>query len=104
MTNRPRHPKPDGNQSTIVSELRANGFDVDDVSSLGGTVLDLIVLGYHVLLSRPVMSKWEIKPRDGKLTRLERDYLSVIAEKFGPDVPVRLGRSTEDVLRWYGWI
>jgi len=40
---RPRHPKTDGNQASMVAILRSLGYVVWLTDSIGGQVLDLIV-------------------------------------------------------------
>ena len=40
---RPRHPKTDGNQASIVAILRSLGYVVWLTDSVGGDVLDLVV-------------------------------------------------------------
>lgn len=40
---RPRHPKTDGNQASIVAILRSLGYVVWLTDSIGGAVLDLVV-------------------------------------------------------------
>ena len=40
---RPRHPKTDGNQASIVAILRSLGYVVWLTDSVGGEVLDLVV-------------------------------------------------------------
>ena len=40
---RPRHPKTDGNQASMVAILRSLGFVVWLTDSIGGDVLDLVV-------------------------------------------------------------
>ena len=101
MTNRPRHPKPDGNQSTIVSELRANGFVVHDVSSLGGDALDLFVGGYNQHSDINEWTQVEVKTDDGVLTEGEARYIESVGLT---GLPVIVARCAEDVLKWYGWI
>ena len=44
MAGRPKHTKPDKNQAEIVEELRALGFDVDDVHNVPG-LYDIVVSG-----------------------------------------------------------
>ena len=41
--NRPRHPKTDGNQASMVAILRSLGYIVWLTDSIGGEVLDLVV-------------------------------------------------------------
>ena len=44
MAGRPKHTKPDRNQTEIVKQLRSLGFDVDDVHNQPG-LYDLVVSG-----------------------------------------------------------
>ena len=61
MTHRPhRFTLRDGNQAIIGGELRRSGFEVLDVSPLGGRVLDLLVIGYDVGQGRVVMRMVEV--------------------------------------------
>ena len=43
MSGRPRHPKTDGNQASMVAILRSLGYVVWLTDSIGGQVLDLVV-------------------------------------------------------------
>ena len=62
MTHRPhRMTSRDANQAAIAAELRRTGFEVLDVSPLGGKVLDLLVIGYDVGQGREVMRLVEVK-------------------------------------------
>ena len=69
MTPRPKYPKPDANQNDVIDDLVALGFYVQDMSRLGGEVLDLLCFWRGVCL--PV----EIKRVGyfGDLTQGERD-------------------------------
>ena len=101
MTHRPhRFTLRDGNQAIIAGELRKSGFEVLDVSSLGGRVLDLLVIGYDVGQGREVMRLVEVKVPGEELS-LTYDEAEMLCRH--PDVCV-LAVSAEDVLRVYGRI
>ena len=101
MTDRPRHPKPDGNQAQIIRELRDNGFVVHDVSSLGGDCLDLFVGGVNRHMRNAEWLQVEVKTTVGKLTANEARYTDQVGLSM---LPVLVARCTEDVLKWFGWI
>jgi hypothetical protein len=63
MTRRPAHPKPDANQAEIVRDLRASGYTVIDVSSLGGEALDLFVGGFNFHRGCPACRDHHRAPR-----------------------------------------
>ena len=50
MTPRPKYPKPDANQNDVIVDLVALGFYVQDMSKLGGEVLDLLCFWRGVCL------------------------------------------------------
>ena len=101
MTHRPhRNTSRDANQAAIADELRKSGFDVLDVSSLGGRVLDLLVIGYDIGQGREVMRLVEVKvPGSGKTFTMDETEMLYLH----PDVCV-LATCAEDVLRVYGRI
>ena len=99
MTNRPRHPKPDANQADMIRDLRASGYTVIDVSTLGGDALDLFVGGYHHIHPGPFWVQVEVKTADGELTDDEREYIY-----SHPELDILVARCAEDVLRWFGAI
>ena len=99
MTNRPRHPKPDANQADMVRDLRASGYTVIDVSTLGGDALDLFVGGFHFHRCLPAWLSVEVKTADGELTDAEREYIY-----SHPELDILVARCAEDVLRWFGAI
>ena len=76
MTPRPKHPKPDANQSDVIADLRAVGFYVQDMSKLGGERLDLLVFKDGVV--RPVEVK--MPGCEDDLTDGERDGIRYMAE------------------------
>ena len=99
MTHRPhRMTSRDANQGDIADELRRTGFEVLDVSPLGGKVLDLLVIGYDVGQGREVMRLAEVKV-PGEERSLTYDEAEMLCRH--PDVCV-LAVSAEDVLRVYG--
>ena len=94
MTRRPRHPKPDANQSAMVEALRQCGLVCHDVSALGGDCLDLFV-------GDPMSGHWcqvEVKTPDGTLTEGEAAYL----DRYGQHLPIVVARRAEDVLAALG--
>lgn len=56
-----RNTKRDANQTALAAELRKSGFEVLDVSPLGGKVLDLLVIGWDIAQERKVMRMVEVK-------------------------------------------
>ena len=101
MTHRPhRNTSRDANQGDIAGELRKSGFEVLDVSPLGGRVLDLLVIGYDVGQGCEVMRMVEVKV-PGEEKSLTYDEGTMVYK--WPDVCV-LVTCAEDVLRVYGRI
>ena len=101
MTHRPhRITSRDANQAAIAAELRRAGFEVLDVSPLGGCVLDLLVIGYDLNQRRIVMRVVEVKV-PGEESNLTDDEAEMLCK--WPDVCV-LVTCAEDVLRVYGRI
>ena len=101
VTHRPhRFTLRDGNQAIIGGELRRAGFEVLDVSPLGGRVLDLLVIGYDVGQGRVVMRMVEVKV-PGEERALTDDEAEMLCK--WPDVCV-LAVTAGDVLRVYGRI
>jgi len=101
VTHRPhRNTSRDTNQADIADELRNAGFEVLDVSPLGGKVLDLLVIGYDVGQGRIVMRMVEVKV-PGEESNLTDDEAEMLCK--WPDVCV-LAAAAEDVLRVYGRI
>jgi len=87
---RPRHPKPDANQSDVIRDLRKCGLVVHDVSSLSGDHLDFWV-------GDPASYSWlqvELKAEGGRLTPRERAYIAQNITR----VPILIARTAEDVL------
>jgi len=101
VTHRPhRNTNRDANQGDIAAELRAAGFEVLDVSPLGGRVLDLLVTSYDVGQGREVMRMVEVKvPGSGKTFTMDETEMLYLH----PDVCI-LAATAEDVLRVYGRI
>ena len=94
MTRRPRHPRPDANQSAMVEALRQCGLVVHDVSALGGDCLDLFC-------GDPLSGRWcqvEVKTDSGTLTDGERCYI----ERYEGQLPIIVARHGVDILRWFG--
>ena len=101
MTHRPhRNTSRDANQAAIAAELRKSGFEVLDVSPLGGRVLDLLVIGYDLNQGRVVMRMVEVK-MPGELCSLTSNEGEMLCT--WPDVCI-LAACAEDVLRVYGRI
>lgn len=89
MSYRPRRTKPDQNQSQIVRELRARGFDVDIVCDLPGM--------YDLVVSKSVSVRVEVKSENGELTDTEREYMNS-QNHLNSYI---IARSTADVLKWF---
>jgi len=101
VTHRPyRNTSRDANQGDIADELRKAGFEVLDVSPLGGRVLDLLVTGYDMGQGREVTRRVEVKV-PGEERALTDDEAEMLCRH--PDVCV-LAVTAEDVLRAYGRI
>ena len=101
MTHRPhRITSRDANQGDIAGELRRSGFEVLDVSPLGGRVLDQLVIGYDLNQRRIVMRMVEVKVpgEEDSLTDEEEEMIC----KWGSVCFV--AACAEDVLRVYGRI
>jgi len=63
-----RYCKTDKNQTAIKNELEALGYDVDDVSSIGQGLYDLVVCAGHRCV------RVEVKSPGGVLNETEWDY------------------------------
>ena len=105
---RPKHTKPDTNQAPIMKELRARGFDVDDVHDLGG-LYDMVVSGRKeqwidgkgaVKRYAPVTCsvRVEVKSKKGLLGDKQIKYYEL---QRHPDSYI-VAYSAEDVLEWFG--
>lgn len=92
-----RNAKTDANQSAIVEELRAMGFDVDLVHRLK-RLYDIVVSGVPAWADRAVAVRVEIKNGKGKLSEDEAEYWK--NQRHIDNLIV--ARETEDVLRWFG--
>lgn len=106
---RPKKTKADANQDQIITDLRALGFDVDDVHDLPG-LYDIVVSGEKIIELHD-MGKFEIiggsvtcsvrveiKTQKGKLNKTEKAYRDA-QRHLGSLVTIR---SVDDVLEWFG--
>lgn len=93
MSKRPRHPRPDGNQKTILRELNElPNFDAYNISKSS----DRECPGDILVLERPT-AKWqpfELKTETGDLSDSQNEM-----SEFVPPA-----RATDDILRWFGRI
>jgi hypothetical protein len=93
---RPRNPKTDANQKEIIAALLSLGFEVWDLSKLGGEVLDLHVYGYDGVLGCERWLAVEVKVPGGTLTDDQQAFIS-----RRPRAAVK-AETPEDVLRAFG--
>lgn len=101
MTHRPhRLTKRDANQGDIAAELRKSGFEVLDVSALGGKVLDLLVIGWDLTQNRKVMRMVEVK-QPGEASSLTYDEGEMVCRWPGVCF---VAETAEDVLMVYGML
>ena len=98
---RPRHPKPDTNQSDIIEELESLGFYVLNVSPLASCGFDLLVCGYSRHTYRPEWLAVEVKAEGGKLTERERKVQVSLVGMFGDEAPLIVAQAVEQVLEWF---
>ena len=106
MAGRPKHTKPDTNQTEIVNMLRHLGFDVDDVHNLAG-LYDIVVCGEkHIPSARQCHHtveccvRVEIKSKDGSLTETELDYMR---SQVARDSYI-VAYDVKDILNWFDGI
>lgn len=92
-----RNAKTDANQSAMVEELRAMGFDVDLVHRLK-RLYDIVVSGVPTWADRAVAVRVEIKNENGKLSDEESDYWN--KQQHGDNLII--AKEAGDVLRWFG--
>jgi hypothetical protein len=102
---RPRYPKPDSNQAAYIRLMLARGYEVINVSPLGGDALDVFVGGAALWrLGCPTWLQVEVKDVDGKLTPGEQEYID---RHEGWPVLLVQGTAEECViqtLEWFGWV
>jgi len=109
MTARPRHPKPDANQSQVHDDLKASGFPHIwlDVSSLPVKLagVDVYVIGWSQCHGRVECLPVEVKMEGEKLNRNEREFFDSVEALgyLGVDIPI-IARRAEDILDWFGWV
>lgn len=94
---RPRYPKTDANQSSLITRLEGLGFTVVDVSCLPTPALDLFVGGWSERQQTYAWVQVEVKTEGGSLNENEERYLA-----RNPDLPILVVRQVEDVLDWFG--
>ena len=92
---RPRHTKPDANQSIIVTQCRALGMIVWDLHNCGGKVSDLLV----IYRGRCVPVEVKAPGKRDDLTQGERD-----GQRECDDVGVKwcVAENLHDVLEAFG--
>lgn len=93
-----RAARKDGNQTTIVRELRAMMFQVDIVHRLK-KLYDIVVTGKDAQGEVRTL-RVEIKMQGEKLTLDEQEYHD---RNMYPETLV-IAYCTEDILKWYGKI
>lgn len=86
----------DHNQSPIVAELRQLGFRCHSTHKVGDGAPDILVAGMKH--STPTLLWVELKSVKGQLNPKQKDF-----HAEWHNYPVLVARSTEDVLRWFGW-
>lgn len=98
--------KTDKNHAEIRDGLRKLGFSVIDTFQLGGGVPDMVVIGpqrtnlfQSWVTNYEEMTWWEVKDEGGELTEKEK----VFFDKYRHHETIRICRTIEDVLEWYGW-
>lgn len=99
---RPKHTKPDKNQTDITKELVAMGYDVDDVHDLPG-IYDIVVSGKRMVRVRgnyfAICSvRVELKSEKGKLSDSQEKYF----EKQKHKGSIIVAYKVEDILEWFG--
>ncbi len=92
---RPRHPRTDGNQASMVAILRSLGFVVWLTDSIGGDVLDLVV--FKDGQTRVV----EVK-RPGRRHTLTPNEHASIRALAAVDVKVIVAETWQDVVDNWG--
>lgn len=112
---RPKHTHPDNNQLEIERYLQELGFltyRMCDSSPQRNSVtktefhpLDLLVLGLNHHTNRVELTLWEVKTKDNApFTDQEIAFFSLIADRFGSEVPVNTVYVVDDILLYYGLI
>lgn len=105
MKRRPRHPRPDANQSEIKADLVASGFPHVwcDVSSLPVALagVDVYVYGYSLRHRRVMCLPVENKMPGENLNENECKLWSEVAALGDGDIPI-IAECAEDILRWFG--
>lgn len=96
MTVNKKFSKTDANHKQIREELRALGYDVDDVHYIP-RLYDIIVCGVAVWCKFPVCVRVEIKMPGERLTEPEQDYWNK-QKHFGTLIKAEC---TKDVVRWF---
>jgi hypothetical protein len=99
--------KTDANHAEIRDGLRELGFSVIDTFRLGDGTPDMVVIGLRIAKlandnyqGDNVMSWWEIKDKGGDFTEKEQGFF----DKYGHHSSIRVARTIEDILYWYGMI
>ena len=102
---RPKHTKPDANQAQIIHELRTMGFEVIDVSRLGGDALDLFVMGFHRQRKQYEWLQVEVKTAlDAPFTTGEKAYFAAHwnGSPFEKSAyPIIAATSAEEIAGWF---
>lgn len=102
MSDRPQYStKRDANQAEIRAGLEHLGFVVFDVSQLAHLGCDLLVVGYHGEVYRPMVLMVEVKTENGTLTDREREVRDLLFYKMGEQSPWIEARDVMDVLEWF---
>jgi len=98
---RPRHARPDQNQSQIIEELESLGFVVFNVSQLAHLGYDLVVVGFHRRWLLPIPLLVEVKTDGGELTDREAEVQAEMQYRFKSEAPIITAYRAEDVLDWF---
>lgn len=86
----------DHNQSPITDELRQLGYKIASTHTVGGGFPDILVSGMKNGV--PTLLLVELKSARGKLRPSQVKFHSM-----WDGFTIIVARSTEDVLRWFGW-
>ena len=96
MNGRPKHTKPDSNQSEVMADLQAMGYEVYDTHDLSGFV-DFIVVGIKTGYPFPCACLVECKQEGKDLSDKQKIFWGSM--KY-PSVYV-LAHTAEDVDKWF---
>lgn len=91
------HTKRDANQTQIITDLRACGFTVYDISTVPDSQCpgDILVHGFHQRAKAELWQPFEVKREDGQAS-------NALQKENAEAGHIPIVRVAEDVLAWYG--